>query len=133
MLEPSANDWIITVGAYDHINQSAYIDSGRGYTALGLVKPDIVAPGVRVYGPVPGGSYSYRSGTSVAAAHVAGASALLLTWGVYYGNMPYMGTSDVKHILIRGAERNINETYPNRISGYGKLNLINSITQLRIT
>lgn len=133
LLEPSANDWIITVGAYDHINQSAYIDSGRGYTAQGLVKPDIVAPGVRVYGPVPGGSYSYRSGTSVSAAHVAGASALLLTWGVYYNNMPYMGTSDVKHILIRGAERNINEVYPNRISGYGRINLINSITQLRVT
>lgn len=133
LLEPSANDWLITVGAYDHINQAAYIDSGRGYTAQGLVKPDIVAPGVRVYGPVPGGVYSYRSGTSVSAAHVAGASALLLTWGVYYQYMPYMGTSDVKHILIRGAERNVNEMYPNRISGYGKMNLINSITQLRVT
>ena len=133
LLEPSANDWLITVGAYDHINQAAYIDSGRGYTAQGLVKPDIVAPGVRVYGPVPGEGYSYRSGTSVSAAHVAGASALLLTWGVYYQYMPYMGTSDVKHILIRGAERNVNEMYPNRISGYGKMNLINSITQLRVT
>lgn len=133
LLEPSANDWVITVGAYDHINQSAYIDSGRGYTALGLVKPDIVAPGVRVYGPVPGGNYSYKSGTSISAAHVAGASALLLTWGVYYGNMPFMGTGDVKHILIRGAERNVNETYPNRISGYGKMNLINSVIQWRVT
>ncbi len=133
LLEPSANNWIITVGGYDHINESAYIDSGRGYTAQELVKPDVVAPGVRVYGPVPGGGYSYRSGTSISAAHVAGASALLLTWGVYYQNMPYMGTSDVKHILIRGAERNINEVYPNRISGYGRIDLINAITQLRVT
>jgi len=133
LLEPSANNWIITVGGYDHINQSAYIDSGRGYTAQNLVKPDVVAPGVKVYGPLPGGGYSYRSGTSISAAHVAGASALLLTWGVYYRNMPYMGTSDVKHILIRGAGRNINELYPNRISGYGRINLINSITQLQVT
>ena len=41
----------ITVGAYNHRNQSLYLNSGRGYTRSNIVKPDIVAPGVSVYGP----------------------------------------------------------------------------------
>lgn len=133
LTEPSAANWLISVGAYDHVTGASFIDSGRGYTADMRVKPDIAAPGVNVYGPKAGGGYTYRSGTSAAAAHVAGAAALLLTWGVYYGNAPYMQTSDVKYILIRGAARDGGMEYPNNILGYGKMNLINSFVQLRVT
>ncbi len=133
LTEPSAGNWVISVGAYDHTTGASYIDSGRGYTADMRDKPDLVAPGVNVYGPKVGGGYVYRSGTSISAAHVAGAAALLMTWGVYYGNAPLMKTSDVKYILIRGAIRDENMSYPNNILGYGKMNLINSFVQMRIT
>lgn len=123
----------ITIGAYDHISGGIYIDSGRGNTPDNRVKPDIVAPGVNIYGPRAGGGFTYRSGTSIAAAHVAGAAALLLTWGVYYQNSPLMGTSEIKSVLIRGADREEQMTYPNNIWGYGKLNLIKSFLQMRIT
>ena len=69
----------------------------------------------------------------------AGAAALLLTWGVYYGNAKYLGTNDVKYILIRGAVRDESvtssgsEEFPNNIWGYGRLNLINSFLELRVT
>lgn len=35
----------ITVGAYNHSNNSIYIHSSRGYTIGGLIKPDLAAPG----------------------------------------------------------------------------------------
>lgn len=133
LTEPSADSWIISVAAYDHVSGASFIESGRGFTAEGRVKPDISAPGVNVYGPKVNGGYTYRSGTSVSAAHVAGAAALLLTWGVYYGNAPLMGTSDVKYILIRGAVRDNAITYPNNIWGYGKMDLMNSLVQMRVT
>ena len=41
----------ITVGAYDHRNNSIYIHSSRGYTSRDYVKPDLAAPGVDVLGP----------------------------------------------------------------------------------
>ena len=82
LTEPGAAERVISVGAYNHITDASYAASGRGYTATGLVKPDFVAPGVDVYGVRAGGGYTTRTGTSVAAAHAAGAAALLLTWGV---------------------------------------------------
>lgn len=131
LTEPGAAERVISVGAYNHITDASYVASGRGYTATGLVKPDFVAPGVDVYGVRAGGGYTTRTGTSVAAAHAAGAAALLLTWGVTDGNLPYMGTNEVKSVLIRGAKRENNTVYPNNIYGYGKMNVIEAFYKLR--
>ncbi len=131
LTEPGAAERVISVGAYNHITDASYVASGRGYTATGLIKPDFVAPGVDVYGVRAGGGYTTRTGTSVAAAHAAGAAALLLTWGVTDGNLPYMGTNEVKSVLIRGAKRENNTMYPNNIYGYGKMDVIEAFYKLR--
>ena len=131
LTEPGAAERVISVGAYNHITDASYGASGRGYTATGLIKPDFVAPGVDVYGVRAGGGYTTRTGTSVAAAHAAGAAALLLTWGVTNGNLPYMGTNEVKSVLIRGAKRENNTVYPNNIYGYGKMDVIEAFYKLR--
>lgn len=131
LTEPGAAERVISVGAYNHITDASYAASGRGYTATGLVKPDFVAPGVDVYGVRAGGGYTTRTGTSVAAAHAAGVAALLLTWGVTDGNLPYMGTNEVKSVLIRGAKRENNTVYPNNIYGYGKMDVIEAFYKLR--
>ena len=58
--------------------------SSTGLTFDGSIKPDLVAPGVAVTTSAPGGRYLAESGTSVAAAQVAGVAALVLqahpTW-----------------------------------------------------
>lgn len=131
LTEPGAAERVISVGAYNHITDASYVASGRGYTATGLIKPDFVAPGVDVYGVRAGGGYTTRTGTSVAAAHAAGAAALLLTWGVTDGNLPYMGTNEVKSVLIRGAKRENSTVYPNNIYGYGKMDVIEAFNKLR--
>lgn len=131
LTEPGAAERVISVGAYNHITDASYAASVRGYTATGLIKPDFVAPGVDVYGVRAGGGYTTRTGTSVAAAHAAGAAALLLTWGVTDGNLPYMGTNEVKSVLIRGAKRENSTVYPNNIYGYGKMDVIEAFNKLR--
>ena len=120
LTEPGAAERVISVGAYNHITDASYAASGRGYTATGLVKPDFVAPGVDVYGVRAGGGYTTRTGTSVAAAHAAGAAALLLTWGVTDGNLPYMGTNEVKSVLIRGQSAKTIRCIRTIFTGMGK-------------
>ncbi len=128
----------ITVAAYNHANNSLYIHSSRGYAVNGVVKPDLAAPGVDVYGPAPSGgrgssrlSLTSRSGTSAAAAIAAGAAACLLSWGIVEGNDPTMGEIAVKSYLTRGADRLSTLTYPNEEWGYGALNLFQTFLSLR--
>lgn len=111
----------ITVGAYDHKTGGIYIHSSRGFSRSNVIKPELAAPGVGVL-----------TGTSAAAAHVAGSAAILLNWGIINGNDPYMNTATIKTYLIRGADRNPALIYPNREFGYGTLNLYQSFLNLRI-
>ncbi len=63
-------------GAFDEANVVAYFSS-LGPSMFGLVKPNIAAPGVNVRSSVPGASYDWYSGTSMASPHVAGTVALI--------------------------------------------------------
>lgn len=114
LTDPSNTPRVITVSAYNHKDNSIYPRSGRGYNRMGDIKPDIAAPGVNIFGPAPGGGYTSQSGASVAAAHVAGGSALILEWGLARDDIYTMDTGSVKGYLIRGADRMPNMTYPNR-------------------
>lgn len=121
----------ITVAAYDHVTQSLYIDSGRGYTRIGMVKPDITAPGVNVYGPQLGGTFGTDTGTSIAAAITTGVAAIMLEWGIVRGNQTIIDTIEIKSYLKRGASRDPTQTYPNQRWGYGVLDLFNIFSGLR--
>lgn len=127
-LNPSPNNTItlpgnspspLTIGAYNHLNNSIYIHSSRGYTLSNVIKPDLAAPGVDVYGPALTGPpdtvpMTRRTGTSVAAAHAAGAVANLMSWGFVEGNDRSMSEAAIRSYLVRGAKRNPALSYPNR-------------------
>lgn len=121
--EPATSDAFIAVGAYDIANNSLWSGSSRGYSRTGQIKPDIVAPGVNILGPVPGGGFATRTGTSVAAAVTAGASALMAEWGIKYGLSVPINTEQAKGMFALGARRDPQLRYPNPNWGYGILDL----------
>ena len=130
--DPGNARYPITVTAYDHTKNSIYIHASRGYSLSGRIKPDLAAPGVNIIGAsVSGRRLTRMSGTSVSAAHLAGAAAILLNWGVLNANYPYLNTPVLKSIFVRGAQRNPALTYPNREFGYGTLNLYEAFLHLR--
>lgn len=121
---PSTASKVISVGAYHTVFDTYAPFSGRGSAAenAGQRKPDLAAPGVRITSCAPGGGYSVRSGTSMAAPFVTGGAALLMEWAIRLQNDPYLFGEKVKAYLQRGARQLPGfDSYPNAQVGYGAL------------
>ncbi len=158
--DPGNASMPLTIGAYDHTNNRLFVHSSRGYTRYGNIKPDLAAPGVSVQGPavrtadrfgnsaentsrqllsenaaeLPSSdelSWTRRSGTSVSAAIAAGALADIFTWAFTDRNNLTLSGNAAKAMLIRGADRNPDFSYPNREWGYGTLNLYGAFLNSR--
>lgn len=125
LTEPSNVREIITTTTYNDANNSFWAESGRGYTRMGRIKPDICSPGVNVSTIL-----GRRTGSSMAVALAAGASALFLEWAVIEGYQPRVESRELKNYLIRGANRSPGEDYPSREWGYGRLDLTGTFNVL---
>lgn len=127
---PSATANAIAVGAYDDRTDALASFSGRGYTRISDVKPDLVAPGVDVTSCAPGGGYTVKSGTSIATPFVTGAAALMMEWGIVRGNDPYLYGEKAKAFFIRGARKLAGYSeWPNPSAGWGALCLKDSLPE----
>lgn len=134
---PSTAAKVITVGAYDSTYDSYADFSGRGYVdatrtigvvSAGLVKPDLVAPGVGILAPDLYGGYSPFTGTSFATPIVSGAVALLMEWGIVRGNDPFLYGEKVKAYLRKGARPLRGEAeLPNDRVGFGAVCVVSSL------
>lgn len=117
----------ISTATYGDATNSIYVGSGRGFSRGSDIKPDMAAPGVAVSAVLRGVPEEVRigsvTGAPAAAAITAGAVALFMQWAVPEGNATYLKSSEVKNYFIRGAIRDENISYPNRLWGFGKLSL----------
>jgi subtilisin family serine protease len=100
---PAIYQQSISVGNFDHRTDQISSSSSRGpvtYRGDTYIKPDLAAPGVSVRSSLPGEGYGTRTGTSMAAPHVAGGVALLMSAAPGYRGQ----VAAIKDLLTRTAE-----------------------------
>ncbi len=114
---PGCAERVLTVGAADHEDNVASF-SGRGPTADGRVKPDIVAPGTSIISTFTGETFRALSGTSMATPYVSGQAALMME------EDPSLEHDDIK-ATITGTAIDLGE--PENLQGHGKANISASI------
>jgi subtilisin family serine protease/N-acetylneuraminic acid mutarotase len=108
-------DNLITVGASDQF------DKKEANSSYGMATVDLFAPGKDIVCTLPGNKYGTGTGTSFAAAHVAGACALL--WSRY----PDKDWKQIKALVLNGAEDGMAQDFRAICVSEGRLNLANSL------
>ncbi|MFZ5921649.1 MAG: S8 family serine peptidase [Chloroflexota bacterium] len=124
---PANNPSAFAVGATDNSDVIASLSS-RGPTSCGGstgVFPELTAPGVNLHILAPGGQFDYASGTSLAAPHVTGGLALLLS--AYPGLSP----ADLENSLLNTAV-DLGDPGPDDTYGYGRLDLLAAYNWLTV-
>jgi len=69
------------------------------FSNYGTTSVDLGAPGKSIYSTLPGNTYNYKSGTSMAAAHVSGVSGLL------YAMIPDLDHNNAKNFILNSVNQ----------------------------
>lgn len=100
--DPGNAQSVITVGSTHRRQPHTYgvsYFSSRGPTGDGRLKPDLVAPGEKIYAPICDGEFETLEGTSMAAPYVSGVAAMMLArFSEFIGD-----PAQVKQILCNSA------------------------------
>lgn len=122
---PSNNPSAFAVGAINNSSQ-IYGYSSRGPSTCGGSTgpfPDLVAPGVNIRTTDLYGGYTSASGTSLAAPHVAGGLALILS---AYPNL----TASNQELTLMNSAVDLGAAGPDNVYGYGRLDLLAAFNRL---
>lgn len=126
-----------TVGATDTNDLIASFSSRGPVTVDGSnrMKPNVSAPGVNIYSSLQDGRYGWLSGTSMAAPHVAGLAALLISVDPSLsGEVDWLETLIESSALPRTSAQNCGTVptggVPNNVYGWGRVDALSAADKL---
>jgi hypothetical protein len=110
-------DNIISVAATDSNDELA------SFSNYGATSVDLSAPGVSIYSTILGEQYGYKSGTSMAAPHVSGTAALLLSAN------SSLSSAQIKELILSNVD-SVSGLQGMAVTG-GRLNIANTMDKLK--
>jgi subtilisin family serine protease len=130
---PAIYDSSFTVGATNSSDDITSFSSRGPAVHTNRLKPDISAPGQGIRSSLPGGGYGYMSGTSMAAPHVSGLVALLLSARPYLtGQVEAIETKIEQNALPRTSTEDCGvipgSRIPNNTYGWGRIDALETIS-----
>jgi hypothetical protein len=108
---------IVSVAAY-----SPY-DRLCSFSNYGSISVDVAAPGESVYSTLRGGTYGYKSGTSMAAPHVSGLAGLIKAYS------PELCNLEIKAVILENVDQR--PSLDGKVLSGGLINAGNVITSLQ--
>jgi subtilisin family serine protease len=135
---PGNDLFAFSVGATDYSDRSAAFSGGRTqiirksnfvapeHLPLPYSKPEVAAPGVAIHSAIPGEKWAAFNGTSMAAPHVAGAIALLLSATTIQSLDP-QNRAFVLQDLLTGSAEDLGEAGQDHRFGFGRIDVLRAI------
>jgi subtilisin family serine protease len=96
-------------------------DSVAAFSNYGTSNVDLAAPGADILSTIPGGTFAYFDGTSMASPHVAGAAALVLS------HRPTHTPLELKNALLLSVDKT--PAYAGAVKTGGRLNVARALSQ----
>jgi subtilisin family serine protease len=96
-------------------------DTLAPFSNYGSTSVDLAAPGADILSTVPGGTFAYFDGTSMASPHVAGAAALVLS------HRPTLTPVELKSALLLSVDKK--PSYSGLVRTGGRLNVAGALSQ----
>ncbi|RHW41985.1 S8/S53 family peptidase [Neobacillus notoginsengisoli] len=114
--------------------------SSWGTTPSLEIKPEIMAPGGNIYSTLNNNKYGFMSGTSMAAPHVAGGSALVMEYikeNPLYKDLPLKEQTRLAKVLLMNTAEVVtgvnDQPYSPRLQGAGMMQIYNAtLTPVRV-
>jgi len=123
IMNPATSEYVMTAAGYNQNNNSILSYSGMAFLDFYIDRIDVAAGSVNALTVAPNNTTAIVNGTSVSAAILAGACAILFEWGIIDGNDPNMYSQTIKAYIAKGAVQRSGDVYPNPQWGYGILNI----------
>ena len=106
------------------VASSGSTDRKSFFSNYGLSSVDLAAPGEDILSTYPGGGYSYSSGTSMAAPHVAGVAALLVKLD------PTLTPDGIKALLLEHVDQS--SKWTGKVASGGRLNAFTAASAIGV-